>query len=88
MNICLIGLVKDVDFEAQLLSYSPIIDQYYIADFSSNDQTIKIIKNTMNNASIPGTIIKSSWISFGHNYNDLMLNIRSDLRGNWSLIYF
>jgi len=73
-SLCLIGLLKNDEKQIEncLLSYLPLIDQYYFIDVGSTDQTIEKVKDFFQKNQIPGSISKQEWVSFKHNYNQLL----------------
>jgi len=85
INICLIGILKNEsndNIELKLLSYLPIIDQFYFHDIGSTDRTIEIVKEFSEKYNIPGSVISVKWLSFINNYNFLLEKVYNDKLGN------
>jgi glycosyltransferase involved in cell wall biosynthesis len=93
--ICLNMIVKN---EQQVLprlfvSVCPIIDSYLIVDTGSTDDTIRLIKQEMKKAGIPGKVYERPWVDFGHNRQQALelaveANQRDSLfrkKANWLL---
>jgi len=83
MKICLTMIVKN---ESKIISrlidsVLPIIDSWCIVDTGSTDNTIEIVKSKLSH--LPGEIVSSPWVNFGHNRSQVVELSRK--WGDWSL---
>ena len=72
-TICLGMIVKNekLNIKQTLEAVKPIIDYWIIIDTGSTDNTMKIIKQTMEG--IPGELIQRPWINFGYNRSEVAI---------------
>jgi glycosyltransferase involved in cell wall biosynthesis len=66
ISICLVMIVRDEEdtIAKCLTKVSPYISYYVICDTGSKDNTVGVIKETMENLGIPGEIHERPWINF------------------------
>jgi len=66
ISLCLVMIVKDEEdtIERCLKAVSPYISYWVIVDTGSSDDTIKVIRETMNSLDIPGELHERPWVNF------------------------
>ena len=65
-TMCLVMIVKDEEdtIKKCLTSVSPYISYWVIVDTGSSDNTIQVIKETMDELGIPGELHERPWVNF------------------------
>ena len=82
-TICLCAIVKNEEKTLPRLinSCKGILDYWVIIDTGSTDNTISVVKEQLDG--IPGEILESSWINFGHNRTELVQKAKGKADEIW-----
>ncbi len=87
-EICLAMIVKNEShvIERALKSAIPFITHNCVHDTGSTDNTKEIIERTMTAAGIPGKVIDSPWVNFGHNRSACLASARELCPEGWAWV--